>query len=148
MPVELEPLTPENVRAVCDLRVAPRQEHLVAPDAVSIAEAYVYPQAWCRAVRSDGRLVGFVMLRDSPEELGHVLWRLMVDASAQGRGIGRQVVEQVAAYVRGQGVPELRVGVVDADGGPEPFHRSPGSVRTGETADDEPVLALALHPSQ
>ena len=29
-----------------------------------------------------GRLVGFVMLWNSPEELGHVLWRLMVDASA------------------------------------------------------------------
>ena len=57
--VELEPLTPGNVRAVCDLRVAPGQEHLVAPNAVSIAEAYVYPQAWCRAVRSGGRLVGW-----------------------------------------------------------------------------------------
>ena len=142
--VELEPLTPENVRAVCDLRVTPGQEHLVAPNAVSIAEAYVYPQAWCRAVRSGGRLVGFVMLWDSPEELGHMLWRLMVDASAQGRGIGRQVVAQVAAHVRAQGVRELRVSVVDGEGGPEPFYRSLGFVRTGEMADDEPVLALTL----
>ncbi len=142
--IALEPLTPDNVRAVCDLRVAPGQEHLVAPNAISIAEAYVYPQAWCRAVRADGRLVGFVMLWDSPEELGHVLWRLMVDASAQGRGIGRQVVALVAEHVRAQGVPELRVSVVDGAGGPEPFYRSLGFVRTGETADDEPVLALRL----
>ena len=84
------------------------------------------------------------MLWDSPEELGHMLWRLMVDASAQGRGIGRQVVAQVAAHVRAQGVRELRVSVVDGEGGPEPFYRSLGFVRTGEMADDEPVLALTL----
>ena len=142
--VELEPITPGNVRAVCDLRVAPGQEHLVAPNAVSLAEAYVHPQAWCRAVRSDGRLVGFVMLWDSPEELGHMLWRLVVDASAQGRGIGRQVVALVADHVRAQGVPVLRVSVVDGEGGPAPFHRSLGFVPTGEMADDEPVLALTL----
>jgi diamine N-acetyltransferase len=142
--VELEPLSPDNVRAVCDLRVAPGQEHLVAPNAVSIAEAYVYPQAWCRAVRADGRLVGFVMLWDSPEDLGHMLWRLMVDASAQGQGIGRQVVALVADHVRAQGVPVLRVSVVDGTGSPAPFYRSLGFVPTGEMTDDEPVLALDL----
>ncbi|MGY1781668.1 GNAT family N-acetyltransferase [Geodermatophilus sp. SYSU D01036] len=129
---------------MCELRVAPGQESFVAPNAVSIAEAYVHPQAWCRAVRADGQLVGFVMLWDSPEELGHMLWRLMVDAGAQGRGIGREVVRLVAEHVRAQGVPELRVSVVDGEGGPEPFYRSLGFVRTGEMADDEPVLALAL----
>lgn len=142
--VELEPLTPGNVRAVCDLRVAPGQEHAVAPNAVSLAEAYVYPQAWCRAVRADGRLVGFVMLWNSPEELGHMLWRLMVDASAQGRGIGRQVVALVAEHVRAQGVPVLRVSVVPGEGSPAGFYRALGFEPTGEMADDEPVLALAL----
>jgi hypothetical protein len=48
--VRLEPVTQENVRAVCDLRVAPAQESFVTPNAVSLAEAYVYPEAWCRAV--------------------------------------------------------------------------------------------------
>ncbi len=142
--VELEPLTPENVRAVCDLRVAPGQEHTVAPNAVSIAEAYVYPQAWCRAVRADGRLVGFVMLWDSPEELGHMLWRLMVDASAQGQGIGRQVVAQVADHVRAQGVPVLRVSVVPGEDSPAGFYRALGFEPTGEMADHEPVYALHL----
>jgi diamine N-acetyltransferase len=142
--VELEPITPENVRAVCDLRVAPGQEHLVAPNAVPLAEAYVYTQAWCRAVRSDGRLVGSVMLWDSPDELGHVLWRLMVDASAQGQGIGRQVVELVADHVRAQGVGVLRVSTVEGEGSPAPFYRSLGFVPTGEMADDEPVHALTL----
>ncbi len=142
--VELEPLTPDNVRAVCELRVAPGQERFVAPNAVSIAEAYVHPQAWCRAVRSDGRLVGFVMLWDSPEEPGHMLWRLMAEASAQGRGIGRAVVALVAGHVRAQGAAVLKVSAVPGEGSPAPFYLSLGFVPTGEMADDEPVFALTL----
>ena len=143
--VELEPLTPDDVRAVCELRLAPGQEHFVAPPAVSIAEAYVHPQAWCRAVRSGGELVGFVMLWDSAEPPGHVLWRLMVDASAQRRGIGKQVVALVAEHVRAQGATVLKVSAHDGDGSPAPFYLSLGFVPTGEMAgDDEPVYALTL----
>ena len=142
--VELEPLTPDDVRAVCELRLAPGQERFVAPNAVSIAEAYVHPQAWCRAVRADGRLAGFVMLWDSAEEPGHMLWRLMVDAAAQGRGIGRQVVALVAEHVRAQGATVLKVSAHDGDGTPAPFYLSLGFVPTGEMADDEPVYALTL----
>ncbi len=63
--VHLEQVTPENVRAVCDLRVAPAQESFVASNAVSLAEAYVHEVAWCRAVYAGEDLVGFVMLHDA-----------------------------------------------------------------------------------
>ncbi|MBM7806710.1 diamine N-acetyltransferase [Geodermatophilus bullaregiensis] len=143
--VELEPLTPGNVRAVCELRLAPGQERFVAPNAVSIAEAYVHPQAWCRAVRSGGRLVGFVMLWDSAEEPGYMLWRLMVDAAAQGRGISRRVVALVAGHVRAQGATVLKVSARNGSGSPAPFYLALGFVPTGEMADeDEPVYALDL----
>ena len=89
--VRLEPVTQDDVRAVCDLRVAPAQESFVTANAISLAEAYVYPQAWCRAVYAADELVGFVMLHDTADEPGYMLWRLMIDARFQGRGLGRTV---------------------------------------------------------
>ena len=67
----LQAMTPDNVRQVCDLRLAPSQERFVTSVAISLAEAYVHPQAWCRAVYAvqDG-LVGFVMLHDAEDEPG------------------------------------------------------------------------------
>jgi hypothetical protein len=40
MRVHLEPVTPENVRTVCDLAVTPEQAAFVERNAVSLAEAY------------------------------------------------------------------------------------------------------------
>ena len=144
-PVRLEPLTPENVRAVCDLRVAPGQEVLVAPNAVSIAEAYVHEQAWCRAVYAGDELVGFVMLFDAASGPGYMLWRLMVDARFQGRGFGGQVVHRVLEYVRGRpGATQLKVSVHPGEGSPAPFYESLGFVATGEVSGDQPVFARPL----
>ena len=143
--VRLEPITPENVRAVCNLQVAPEQAAFVAPNAVSLAEAYVHDMAWCRAVYEGDELVGFVMLHDTADDPGYMLWRLMVDARCQGRGYGRQVVELVEDYVRTRpGATQLKVSVHPGEGSPGPFYESLGFEYTGEMSDDEPVLAIRL----
>jgi diamine N-acetyltransferase len=143
--VRLEPLTPENVRAVCDLRVAPAQEDFVEPNAVSIAEAYVHEQAWCRAVHAGDELVGFVMLHDATTGPGYMLWRLMIDARFQGRGFGGQVVSRVMDYVRSRpGATQLKVSVHPGEGSPGPFYESLGFILTGESSGDEPVYSRPL----
>jgi len=143
--VRLEPITPENVLAVCDLRVAPAQESLVTPNSVSLAEAYVHEQAWCRAVYAGDDLVGFVMLHDAATGPGHMLWRLMIDARFQGRGFGAQVVHRVMEYVRTRpGATQLKVSVHPGEGSPGPFYESLGFVATGELSGDQPVLARPL----
>lgn len=143
--VRLQPLTPENVRAVCDLRVTPGQEAFVEPNAVSIAEAYVHEQAWCRAVYAGEDLVGFVMLFDAATGPGYMLWRLMIDGRFQGRGFGGQAVQRVIEHVRTRpGATRLKVSVHPGEGSPGPFYESLGFVSTGELSGDQPVYALAL----
>jgi diamine N-acetyltransferase len=143
--LRLEPLTPENVRAVCDLRVAPAQEALVEPNAISIAEAYVHEQAWCRAVYAGDELVGFVMLHDVATGPGYMLWRLMIDARFQGRGFGGQVVQLVLEHVRSRpGATRLKVSVHPGDGSPAPFYEALGFAATGELSGDQPVYARSL----
>jgi diamine N-acetyltransferase len=146
MAVRLERITPANVRAVCDLRVAPDQESFVTPNAISLAEAYVHDLAWCRAVYADEHLVGLLMLHDSATGPGYMLWRLMVDARFPGRGLGREVAQQVVGYVRTRsGSTDLKVGAHRGPGAPGPFYESLGFVATGEVIDgEEDVYVLTL----
>jgi len=143
----LRAVTPDDVRAVCALRVAAAQERFVTSAAISLAEAYVYPQAWCRAVYAvDDGLVGFVMLHDVEEEPGYMLWRLLIDERFQGRGYGRDAVRQVVEHVETRpGATELKVGARRGEGSPRSFYESLGFVLTGEVIDgDEDVLSLDL----
>jgi diamine N-acetyltransferase len=136
--VELVEVTADNVLAVCALEVAPHQTGFVTPNAISLAEASVHPQAWRRAVLADGELVGFVMMWDSLEDPGYMLWRLMVAAPHQGRGIGRAIVEQVKAYVATRpGGTFLKVSAHRGDGAPGPFYEQLGFVATGEVTGDD-----------
>lgn len=139
-------MTAANVHEVCALRVAAEQEAFVTANAVSLAEAQFYVEAWFRAAYTGERLVGFVMLHDSASGPGYMIWRLMIDARFQGQGFGRQVVQQVVDYVRGRpAASKLKVGAHRGHGGPAPFYDSLGFIATGEVIEpDEVVYELLL----
>lgn len=151
-PVELVEITDENREAVRTLRVGPGQERFVASVASSLVEAAATPEAepWYRAVHAGGQPVGFVMLSwnvppGRPGILGpYFLWRLLIDARHQGRGLGRAVLTQVADLVRADGATELLTSYQPGPGGPEPFYRGFGFRPTGEVDDGEIVLRLDL----
>ena len=149
--VELREVTGETVRAVCRLAVAPGQRHLVAPNAVSLAEAMFSPHAWFRAIHADGIPVGFVMLSLDPTgaDNGGVpefyLWRLMIGEGHQGHGYGREAIRLIVDHVRAlPGATGLLVSWVPGEGSPEPFYLGLGFVPTGEVDDGEVVARLAL----
>ena len=152
MNVTLREITADTVRAVTRLAVRPDQERFVASNAVSLSQALFSDVAWYRAVYADDELVGFVMLADEtlgknpPSEPGIGLWRLMIDARHQRRGIGREVIRLVLAHVRGQpGVRRFYTSYVPGDGTPGPFYRSLGFAPNGEVDDGEIVLVHPLH---
>ena len=134
-----------NLHTVLKLDVAPDQRHFVAPNAVSIAEAYFEPRAWFRAVCVDDTPVGFVMLFQDTETPEYFLWRLMIDRHHQGRGYGRRAVELLIDHVRTlPRATALGVSAVPGDGSPIPFYTSLGFVPTGDVEDGEDVLRLDL----
>ena len=57
--VSLREVTADTVRMICRLDVSEEQKHFVAPNAVSIAQAYFEPKAWFRAIYADETPVGF-----------------------------------------------------------------------------------------
>lgn len=143
--VELREITKNTVRQILAIGVADNQRHLVAPTAVSIAQAYFEPKAWFRAIYADDEPVGFIMLLDDDETPTYFLWRLLVGAEHQGNGYGRQAVELLIAYVRSRpGATELISSWVPDPAGPESFYRGLGFVPTGEIDEGEVVARLAL----
>jgi len=145
--VSLREVTSETVRTICRLSdtLKPPQNHLVAPNAVSIAEAHFEPHAWFRAIYADETPVGFIMLYDAPEEPIYFLWRLMVAAPHQGKGFGRRAVEMLIERVKTRpGATELLVSCHEGEGSPEGFYHKLGFRRNGKMYDNEVGLALAL----
>ena len=108
--VTLREITADTVRTICALRVATAQERLVAPNAVSIAQAHFEPAAWFRAIYAGETPVGFAMLFDStravaPEHADTChLWRFMIAEQHQHLGYGgaalRLLIEAVKATMR------------------------------------------------
>jgi diamine N-acetyltransferase len=143
--VTLREVSKDTVREICRLAVSPSQANFVAPNAVSIAEAYFEPKAWFRAIYADDAPVGFVMLFDDPETPAYFLWRLMVAAEHQGNGLGRKAMDLVIDHVRSRpGAKELLTSCVPGEGSPEPFYRAIGFQPTGTVDDGEVVLRLEL----
>jgi diamine N-acetyltransferase len=146
-PVTLREITVDTVDAVIALKVTPEQEGHVASNAKSIAQAHFYPDvAWFRAVYAGETLVGFVMLSDDAVKQEYWLWRLMIAEPYQGRGYGRQVIEQVCDYVRTRpGAEALITSVVPGPAAALDFYQKAGFVLTGELDDEgEWIMRLDL----
>jgi diamine N-acetyltransferase len=147
--ITLREITAESVRAVMKLAVTQYQNRFVAPNAWSLGQALFSPQAWYRAIYLAEVPVGFVMLADQsllhpmPENPEVKVWRLMVDAKHQRKGVGRAAMLQVIAHVRSKGLFEkLTISYVPEEGGPEKLYLSLGFRPTGEMDEDEVVMEL------
>ncbi|MFE2327963.1 GNAT family N-acetyltransferase [Streptomyces sp. NPDC059385] len=152
-PLRLEPVTADNIDAVCAIQVRPDQNHLVSPVVKSLAEAYVHGEtAWPRAVVDGDEVVGFVMAfldiawnpAVDPADRRSGIWRLNIAAGHQGKGYGRFAVQAVTEEIRGRGASQAYVTWHLGEGSPEPFYLGLGFQRTGELSGDEPVGVLRL----
>ncbi len=143
--VNLREITEKTVRTICDLKVADSQQKFVAPNAVSIAQAYFSDKAWFRAIYADDSPVGFLMLEKDIEKSEYFLWRMMVVDEYQRMGFGYKAMILLIDYVKTlPRAAELLTCCVPGDGSPEEFYRKLGFERTGEMDGIEVVMRLPL----
>lgn len=111
--MELRNIDFQNVNSISALSVREDQREFVAPNWLSLAEAYVVLSdgAWAQAfgLYEGDEPVGFVMFGydslDDPEEPpvakgNYCLWRFMIDQKHQGRGLGKQAMQVCLDYLR------------------------------------------------
>jgi len=153
MDVVLVEIDDANIAAVLSVQLAPGQERFVTTVQQSLDEATEWSHAnpWYRAVYVGGEPVGFLMLSwnvepQPPDIIGPwFLWKLIIDASHQGRGYGAQVIGLVADIVRDEGGSELLTSYVEGPGGPAGFYARLGFEPTGEVdPEGEIIMRLPL----
>ena len=149
--VTLREITADTVRTICTLRVAPAQEQLVAPNALSIAQAHFEPAAWFRAIYAGDTPVGFAMLLDptravKPEDPDTChLWRFMIAEQYQHQGHGGAALTLLIDHARSlPGTRKFSLSFVPDAAGPRDFYARFGFRETGEVDHGEVVMELAL----
>lgn len=145
--LRLEELSAKTIVAANGLTLRPGQEQFVTPVSYSAADAYVNPTTtWARVVLDGDDVVGFIRGNfdaDNPRsEFRSCIWRINVDATAQGRGIGKFAVHALADEARQRGFDTVTVIWETGDDGPGEFFRRIGFVEIGETEYGEKIGAL------
>jgi len=106
--ITLRRITRRNYREIINLKVKPHQIYLIASNAVSMADAYFYKEAWMRAVYCGETPIGFVMLADNSLKFKIIkhfkhhlyIWRFMIADKYQNQGFGRKAMKLVIQHVK------------------------------------------------
>ena len=147
--LRLEELSAATIVAVNTLGLKRGQEQFITPVSYAAAAAVTPAHtAWQRVVLKDGEVVGFIHGNFDPEasqeEFRAALWRINVDADAQGTGVGTFAVNALIEEARTRGVDRLTVLWERGEDGPESFFLAVGFSPVGETPYGEVIGAIDL----
>ncbi|HYI32602.1 MAG TPA: GNAT family N-acetyltransferase [Glaciibacter sp.] len=145
----LEELSARNIVAANSLSLKPGQEQFLAPVSYSVAAATINPAtSWQRVVLLEDQVVGFIHGNFDPdnehEEFRACIWRINVDAEAQGKGVGKFAAHALAEEARKRGFDRITVIWEPGEGGPEAFFHRIGFEDVGQTQYGEVIGALRL----
>ncbi len=145
----VRPVAADNLDAVLKLAVAAGQRHLVAPPERSLAQVAYEPAGRALAMFDGEEAVGMMLLYDArldkkrPADQLYV-WRFLIDARHQRRGLGRLGMAWVLEEARRCGVAEVGLSHVDQPGHAGAFYEQLGYAYTGEVDDGERKMQLKL----
>ena len=161
--IRLERISGKNVWEILKLRVGDAQKSFVAPNDVSIIEAYIavshHGHAFPFGIYEDETPVGFCMIgfgadddwEDAPAiaKGSYNLWRFMIDERYQRKGYGRAAMHLILDFIAGEpcGPAEYCwLSYEPENTAAKALYASFGFSETGEWDGDEVIAALKLNP--
>ncbi len=151
--IQLEEISYENLDAVIDVyeTLTEQDKHHVAPNVVSLAEAYLnYKIAWPRAIAINKEVIGFVMLSldnyhaDKADHPVYYLWRFMIANKHQKQGYGKQVLDMIVDKCKQDNIRYLYASCTLKDPMPYSMYINYGFIDTGKEEDSEQILKLKI----
>lgn len=144
--VKLERVNARTFRKIVDMKLSAEQSKFVAPNVVSLAQAWLYyNDALPLAVCDGEEVVGFLMLDVDEDERTIGVWRFMIATEHQHKGYGRGALEAAVQMAKQGGRFDLMH--LDYVPGNEHAHRlyeSIGFRENGEVEDGEIVMTMRL----
>ena len=134
-PLQLRPVTRENIDSILALKVREDQTAFVSTTAESLAYAYVYSEtAWPFGIYHNEEPVGFIMLGYYELKGYYTLWKLLIDKDHQHKGFGRKALRMGTAFLKERfGISEIYTGVAIGNDTARQLYLSEGFRPTGLT---------------
>lgn len=144
----LREINKSNFYDVIKLQVNENQQHFVAANLFSLAQAWLYKDnARPFAIYAEDGLVGFCMMSIAPKDDGtteYDIWRFMIDKNFQGKGYGKAALKEAIAFLKKEGAKEISLSYEPENHVAAALYASEGFVPTGEMHDGEAVAKLTL----
>ena len=148
MNVTIRTVDLDNWESVASLKVDDTQTQYVSSNAYSLAEASYRTHCQPRAIYLDDEAVGFAMyagLEPLDESTEFEIFRLMVDAEQQGKGIGRIALQLLLDEIRSlKGAESILICYVPTNPIAKDFYASFGFVETGLDDHGEMMAEINL----
>lgn len=147
--IERRKITRSTLSPLLALKVRPDQDGLVAPNAVTIAQAAYEPGSYVWGLWDRDTAVGLLAmlhpgeadLEEGDDPQGAYIWRLLIGSAFQGKGYGRAAIAEAVSQARSWGLPRLVTSVVDAPNSNIGFYEGLGFRPTGAVIDNEIILS-------
>lgn len=144
--IQLKLVTESTFKKVVDMKLPPEQNCFVAPNVVSLAQAWLYYEnARPYAICNDDNVVGFIMLDWDEGERTVGIWRFMIAPEHQHKGYGRKALEAAIKLAREAGnIDLMHLSFVPSNKLAHDLYYSIGFRENGEIDDGEIVMTLPL----
>ena len=148
--LELRKIVQADLDIYFNLKVAPTQGNLVAPNEITLAQAAYEPGSYVWGLWDSDVAVGLMALihpqesndLDDGDDLGAAyVWRLMIGADYQRKGYGKQALLAAIDQAAKWELPRICLSVVDEPLSAIEFYESVGFTKTGRIVDDEIELS-------
>lgn len=145
--INFRKITEENFKAIINMK-RPEEEHFVASNAVSLAQAWLYKDdndVYPFAIYDDDTAVGFMMLDEDLKERSLTIWRLMFPDENMNKGYGTAAVQLIIKLARESGKYDfMTLDYVQGNEIAKHVYEKIGFQPTGELNQGEVIMRLDL----
>lgn len=145
--INFRKITEDNFKAIINMK-RPEDEHFVASNAVSLAQAWLYRDAgdvYPFAIYNDDIPVGFMMLDEDAGERCLTVWRIMFPEENTGHGWGTEALRLIIKLARESGKYDfMTLDYAPANTVARHVYEKLGFRPTGEVDQGEIIMRLDL----
>lgn len=144
--IRIQPVDERTFKKVIDMKLPPDQARFVAPNVVSLAQAWLYYEsARPMAICDEDEVVGFMMLDWDEGERSVGIWRFMIAGEHQRKGYGRKAMEAAIRLARdAETMDFVQLDYVPGNTVARELYHSLGFRENGKVAYGEIVMTLPL----